>query len=201
MEKITLKVNKRETGKKAVKDYRRSDRVVGVFYINGEDSIPILTDTLSLRPIVYTKDTRIIDLMIEGESSARECVLKEVTFDPISDKIKHFDLIGLAKDQKMNFEIPVVLSGTSIGVREGGQLQQNVHKLKIKCLASDLPENISIDISTLALGKTFYVHDLKYENIEFEAAGDTPIVSCSHSRASKSEGGAAAETEKKDKKG
>jgi large subunit ribosomal protein L25 len=198
MGNINLAVNKREIGKKAAKNYRRNDKVVGIYYKSGEDSIPILADTLALRPIVYTKETHLINLQIEGDSTVHECVLKDVTFDPVTDKIKHFDLIGLTKGALMNFEIPVILTGSAIGVREGGQLQQNVHKLKIKCMPANLPEHISIDISSLALGKTIYVSDLKLDNVEIDAVAETPIVSCTHSRASKSEAtGDAPEGDKK----
>ena len=193
MKQINLKVNKRETGRKASKDYRRDDKVIGVFYMSGEESIPIITDSLSIRPIIYTEDTRIINLEIEGETNVRECVLKEVKFDPVTDKITHFDLIGLSKNSMMNFELPIILTGTAVGVREGGVLQQNMHKLKVKCLPSDLPEHLTIDISHLEVGMSVYVKELKLENVLIEASGETPIVSCSHSRIAKSDVVAATE--------
>jgi large subunit ribosomal protein L25 len=199
MSQITLKVEKRETGKQIAKQYRREGKVPGVYYIKGEEPIPILSDPLSLRPVVFTRETHIISLEMEGKEP-KECVLKDITFDPVTDRITHFDLIGLSRGEMMNFEVPVVVTGSSPGVREGGILQQNIHKLNIKCRPSKLPSKVEVDISELELGSSIYISTLNLEDVEIEAADETPIVSCIHSRVSKSdlgelEEGAAAEGE------
>ena len=186
MSQITLKVEKRETGKQAAKQYRREGKVPGIYYIKGEEPIPILSDTLSLRPIVFTNETHIVNLEMEGEEP-KECVLKDVTFDPLTDQLTHFDLIGISRGTVMNFEVPVVVTGSSPGVREGGILQQNIHKLNIKCRPSKLPSRIEVDISELELGSSIYIGSLNLEEIEVEASEETPIVSCIHSRVSKSD--------------
>jgi large subunit ribosomal protein L25 len=186
MSQITLKVEKRETGKQIAKQYRREGKVPGVYYIKGEESIPILSEPLALRPIVFTKETHIISLEMEGEEP-KECVLKDITFDPVTDKITHFDLIGLSRGETMNFEVPVVVTGASPGVREGGILQQNIHKLNIKCRPSKLPSKVEVDISELELGSSIYIGSLNLEDVEIEASDETPIVSCIHSRVSKSD--------------
>ena len=101
---ITLKVEKRETGKQISKRFRREGKVPGIYYHKGEDSIPILSEPLALRPVVFTKETHIINLEIEGEET-KECVLKDITFDPVTDQITHFDLIGLTRGQIMTFDL------------------------------------------------------------------------------------------------
>lgn len=186
MEQITLKVEKRETGKQISKKYRSENKVPGIFYFKGTEAIPILSDILALRPIVYTKETRVINLEIPGEE-VRECVLKDVTFDPVTDKITHFDLIGLSRDTIMSFEVPVSLVGAAKGVREGGNLQQSIHKLNIKCLPKNLPGQLEVDITNLELGSSIYISSINIEGVEIDLPGDTPIVSCVHSRVSKSE--------------
>ncbi len=186
MSQITLKVEKRETGKKAAKQYRRAGKVPGIYYIKGEEPIAVIAEPNQLRPIVFTNETHIISLELDGEE-AKECVLKEVTLDPITDKITHFDLIGLLRGTVMNFEVPVVVTGSAPGVREGGILQQNIHKLNIKCRPSNLPSRVEVDISKLELGSSIYISSLELPDVEIEASDETPIVSCIHSRVSKSD--------------
>ena len=186
MSQIILKVEKRETGRQIAKQYRREGKVPGIYYIKGQDPIPVLSDTNSLRPVVFTKEIYIISLEMPGEEP-KECVLKDITFDPITDQITHFDLIGITRGEMMNFEVPVVVKGASPGVREGGILQQNIHKLNIRCRPSKLPSSIEVDISELELGSSIYIATLNLEDIEVEASDDTPIVSCIHSRVSKSD--------------
>jgi large subunit ribosomal protein L25 len=188
MEQIILKVKKRETGKQVSKRYRRDGHVPGIFYIKDEQAIPILSDPKSLRPIVYTNATHIVNLQIEG-NEPREAVLKDVRFDPLTDKIVHFDLIGLSPDKLMTFEVPITFSGVAVGVKEGGILQQNIHKIPIKCLSKHLPSSIAINITDLHIGKTIYVHDIVIEDVTIDMPGDTVILSCAHSRVSKSDAG------------
>jgi large subunit ribosomal protein L25 len=186
MEQIILKVKKRETGKQVSKRYRRDGHVPGIFYIKDEQAIPILSDSKSLRPIVYTNATHIVNLQIDG-NEPREAVLKDVRFDPVTDSIVHFDLIGLSPDKMMIFEVPITFTGVAVGVKEGGIIQQNIHKIPIKCLSKYLPSSIGINITSLSIGKTIYVHDVVLENVQIDMPGDTVIVSCSHSRVSKSD--------------
>lgn len=173
---IPLKVRKREIGKQVSKQIRKEGLVPGVFYFHGQEAIAIATDTMSLRPIVYTSATRIIDLQIEGEDAARECVLRDIQLDPVTDKLVHFDLQGIKEGEKLHVEVPVILTGASEGARIGGIVSHIVRKIGIKCLPSDLPEALELDITPLKIGDSMKVSDIKYEGIEFMIPENTPVV-------------------------
>lgn len=193
MEKIDLKVKRRDTGKTNVKKIRNSGLVPGVFYQHGIGSIPILSDLLSLRSIVYTNDTKLINLFIDNDEP-KECVLKDVVFDPITDRITHFDMIGFIPDEIMNVDVPIVLVGQAIGSKEGGILQHSLHKLSIKCMAKDIPSLVEIDITNLKVGKAIHVKDTNIPNATIELPPDTVIVSCVLPRAAVSKAAEATET-------
>jgi large subunit ribosomal protein L25 len=74
--------------------------------------------------------------------------LKDVRFDPVSEKITHFDLQGIKQDQKISVEVPFNLSGQPVGVRAGGKLMQTLHKVKIKCLPKDMVESLDSLLTT-----------------------------------------------------
>ncbi len=177
MNQVELNVKTRETGKQISKEYRREGLVPGVYYSKGVDSIPILADPLTLRPIIYTSQTRIVNLKIEGQDGVKECVLKDVVFDPVTDQITHFDLYGIIRGQKLTVDIPVSLKGSPVGVREGGILQQIVHRLTVYCLPKYLPSSIELDISNLRIGDALLVRDVSLENVEIDLPDDAPIVS------------------------
>lgn len=176
MKEVTLKVKKRETGKQSSKAYRREGLVPGIYYSRGGENLNILTDPLSLRSIVYTSLTKIVDLVVE-EEEARRCVLKSVDFDPITDSIMHFDLQGINPGEKLTVEVPFVLKGQSVGVRSGGLLSQSVYRTKITCLPKDLPESIELDISTLKIGQSLYVKDAHMEGVEIALPDEAIICS------------------------
>ncbi len=183
MAEVTLKVQKRETGKQIQKQYRKSGKVPGVYYIKGEESIPVLSDPMSLRPIVYTQQTKIVNLEIDGEGS-RKCVLKDVVMHPVTEQITHFDLMGIKDDQMILVHIPFKFLGQSPGVMAGGVFGTVMYKTKVKCLPANLPEFLEIDISSLEVGSSAYLDPIreKYPNVEFAIKGNAVVCTVSRPR-------------------
>lgn len=176
MNQTVLKVKKRETGKQINKQYRRDGLVPGVFYMNNTENVNILADTLSLRSVVYTPLRKVIDLHIEGESTSRQCVLKDITFHPVTDKIEHIDLLGIQDNHPVTVYIPFKMVGSSDAIRTGGKLQQTLLKVKVTCMPEFLQESIEVDISEVNVGGKLYVRDLKnVEHLKFHVSGDTAI--------------------------
>ncbi len=166
MSEINLKAEKRSDFKRSTsRQLRKSGFVPGVYYIHGGDNIAIKAPELSLRPVISTTESRVINLDIDGE--IRQCILKDVQFDPVTSKLIHFDLLGLKAGEKIRVEVPVKLSGNPIGIKEGGLLQFIMHKLEINCLPQNLPSHIDLEVSGLGIGDSIKVSDVKLENIEF----------------------------------
>ncbi len=182
MKEIALVAERRETGKKASKAVRNGGYVPGNYYANGDENINIKAKPLSLRPIVYTSLTRLVNLEIQGENIQKLCLLKDVRFDPVSDEIVHFDLQGIKQDQKISVEVPCKLAGQPNGVRQGGKLMQTMHKIKIKCYPKDLVESLEANITKLEMGDVLYLRDINTDNLEIELPEDTVIARVSRPR-------------------
>lgn len=195
MKEIELIVKRRDTGKKASANYRRNGEIPGVYYAKGEDNINLLTTPIALRDIVYTQMTRVVSLKMEGEEFTKRSILKKVVFDPVTDEITHFDLLGIKDGQSINVEIPFKLVGQSIGVRNGGKMQHVLLKAKVNCLPENLVEYIEVDISKLKIGKAIAIKDLKNtEGLNFEISTETVICHVTRPRV----GGTAAGTDDDD---
>jgi large subunit ribosomal protein L25 len=187
MNKVDLQVSRRENGKKAVKAVRNSGLVPGIFYMKGQEPISISANPKSLKSLVYTAETKFINLQIEGIKEPKECFIKDLTFDPVTDKLTHIDLMGINRNAKMTFEIPVIVKGSAIGVKEGGILQQNIHKMNIRCNPNDLPTSIEIDVTDYKVGKALHIRDLSTEIMEYILPADTTIVQVAQPRVGKVE--------------
>ena len=176
MSAITLEAKKRELGKKASKAVRNSGHIPGVYYAKGKEPIAIATTFKQIRPAVYTSDTHIITLKVEG-AGVMDCVLKDVEFDPVTEEIVHFDLLGIIEGQTLHVEVPIVLKGVSKGVTiAGGILEHLMHKVQIECLPASLPEHIDVDISGLEVGKSIHIGDLKVPGVKFMVNPTASIV-------------------------
>jgi large subunit ribosomal protein L25 len=164
MSEVVLNAEIREiTGKKS-KRVRLDDKIPGIFYANGEQNLNIQVLRTNLAPLIYTSRTNVIELHVPG--STKKCILRDVQFDPVSDKPVHFDLQGLQEDKKLTLEIPVVLTGgTPKGVREGGMLQHIMHKMKVSCLPRDIPEKVEINVGDLEMNRSVHVSDITLPNV------------------------------------
>ena len=74
--------------------------------------------------------------------------------------IQHVDFFEVTFGQLLRTKVRVELTGTPVGVRDGGVLEQVVHEVEIECFPRHLPESIVADISSLGLNEAFRVKDL-----------------------------------------
>ena len=175
-----LKAKKREISTKgAINQLRKSGFVPGIYYSKGKEQITFSVDEISLNKFVYTSETGIIQLSFDGEEKLG-CVIKDIQFDPVTDKVVHFDVQGVTLGQLLQIELPISLVGSAIGVKNGGILQEQTHKLEVECLPRDIPQHIEVDISGLKIGESIHVRDLKLDKIEILNSEDTVIVSIVH---------------------
>ncbi len=185
MEKVTLAAKVRKTISKAARSQsRQSGNVPGIYYAKNVDPIAVEVFENSINPLVFTAETHLISLQLDNGQSY-DCVIKDVQFDPVTDRIVHFDLLGLSATQTIELEIPVALHGSAVGVKDGGLLQQVLHKLQIECLPQDIPQHIDIDITNLKNGAAIHVGDLKFEGITFLSPKDAVVVTVVTPRADK----------------
>lgn len=175
MSEVLLEARLRAPGRSAARALRRQGVVPGIYYFHGEDPIAVAATELALRPLIYTAESHIVRLRLE-DGAEKTCILKEVTFDPITDRATHFDLQGVSANETVRVEVPIALVGTSVGVKEGGVMDFPLHKLEIECLPKDLPEHIDVDISALAVGQSIHVSDLNFPNLTIISALDATIV-------------------------
>jgi large subunit ribosomal protein L25 len=185
MEKVVLKANERkEFSKFAVHELRRNGRVPGVYYLKKTQPISVEVAETAINPLVFTAETHLVSLSIEGRGDF-DCVMKDVQFDPVTDRVIHFDLLGLTSDEKFQLEVPLQYLGSAIGIKEGGILQQSLHKLEIECLPADIPQHLEIDVTNLKLGHSIHVKDLSFPNISILTPEDTVIASVVHPKIEK----------------
>jgi large subunit ribosomal protein L25 len=185
MEKVVLTANTRTVINKTSRStIRKNGRVPGIFY--SRHNKPIAIDVLekSIKPLVFTASTNLISLKVDDKEEY-ECVIKDVQFDPVTEKIVHIDLLGLTKDETFQLEVPILFIGSPVGIKEGGILQQVLHKLQIECLPKDIPQHLDINIENLKLGESIHISDLNYENIKLLNPADAVVAAVTHPKVEK----------------
>jgi large subunit ribosomal protein L25 len=120
-------------------------------------------------------------LRLLGDKGEDELVLiKDMQMDPIKNSILHIDFVQVNRGEDLQTRVPLTLSGEAEGVKtEGGILEVLVNEVEIRCRPSNLPSQIELDISNLALGENFQIKDLpKLDGVEYVGDLDGMLVSC-----------------------
>jgi len=177
MSETILKATKREPGRTTAKQLRAAGKVPGVYYSKSNEPVHFTVETLELRKVVYTAEAKIVSLQVDNDK-ALACILKDVTFDPVSDKILHFDLLGISAGQKITVEIPLHLTGNSIGARDGGIIEHVMHKAHVLVDPTKMPEHIDVDISNLGVNSSIHISDISVAGVEFMERAEAVIVTC-----------------------
>jgi large subunit ribosomal protein L25 len=164
MKSIDVKGSLREAvGKTTAKLLRKENEVPCVLYGQGEN-VHFHISEKAFKKLVYTPDAYLVNIDIDGK--VYQSIIRDVQYHPVSDKVIHADFYHVLEDSPLWTMLPVRIVGSSVGVIKGGRLVQKMRKIKIKGIAKNLPEDITIDITTLDIGKSIKIKDLAIENIE-----------------------------------
>src|SRR4030065_45984 len=159
----------------STKSNRKKGNIPGVFYYRGTETIPIYVKEVNLNPFIYTSEVNIINVQIEGGSSFN-CIIKDIQFDPVSDKPIHFDLLGISEKEKIKLDVPLAIVGTPVGIKEGGILQHSIHKIEVECYPKDIPSHIDINIENLGIGDSIHISDIEQKNFTILDNPNTIVV-------------------------
>ncbi len=189
MKSITIEGQLRtEYGKSATRQLRLEEKVPAVIY-GGAKEINFSALATDFKKFVYTPEFMVIQANVAGESF--KCVLKDLQFDKVSDRLIHVDFLELVENKKVTVTLPLKLIGTPVGVKAGGKLVVKIKSLKVKLLPKDLLEFIELDVTNLELNGNIRVEDVKSPNMEIMNSPRIPIASITMTRQLKQEEAAA----------
>ncbi|GAC1340076.1 MAG: 50S ribosomal protein L25/general stress protein Ctc [Candidatus Dormibacteria bacterium] len=150
-EKIALEASSRTEVRRAIKHLRREGGVPAVLYGHKLKTVSLLTEAKSLSRVWQRAGrTHLVDLSVDG-GRARKVLIRQFQTDPRTTRPLHVDFFAVNLREKLSADIPIVVLGESpvVSVEKTGQVVQTLNTLKIECLPSDLPAQLSVDISGL----------------------------------------------------
>lgn len=162
-----LKASKREAGKRStLTQLRKNGQLAAVLYGYQTNSTPISLSYKETAKAVQTYGyTSVFKIEVDGKQV--NAVLTDIQRDALKGHVKHVDFLAINMKEELEVDVPIVLVGTSIGVKEGGVLTQPNHTLKVKVKPSDIPDTIEIDVSELAVGDTLAVGNVREQHTGF----------------------------------
>jgi large subunit ribosomal protein L25 len=166
MAEANLHVELREkTGHYTAKVLRRNGKIPAIFYAHDKDSIPLIVDEKELSRLLHSEVNVLNVIFPDGKTE--KSILREVQTDVVTDKAIHVDIMGIKLTEKIRISIPVILTGTPIGVKEGGILEHLLREVEVEGLPLEIPEHIEVDVSALNIGDVIKLEDISVEKIKF----------------------------------
>lgn len=173
---VDLLVERRiATGKGAARRLRGASMVPAILYGPKSAPMPVAVSAIRLQKLMREmgEESKLIQLTVDDgqKQEKRQVLIREVQTHPVRQQFLHVDFYEVPLDQPILVEVPVEITGESIGEKKGGVLELIRRTLEVRCLPEKIPEKIRIDVSSLDLGGSIHVGDLM-DGVDFELVDD-----------------------------
>ena len=178
---VELEVFKRESlGKQANKKYRKDGFVPAVIYGKNKENLNILIDPIKLKKLLKNEagENTIIEMKLDKSDLKKNVLLKDAHLDTLTSDPLHLDFYEITDGVDVKVSSPLLFEGKPEVVKNGGVIQTLSNEIKIKCLPTNIPNVIEINISDLNIGDTLRVKDIKpMDGIEILSNPESTIIS------------------------
>jgi large subunit ribosomal protein L25 len=161
MEEIVLKANRRNVLGKQVKAIRREGKLPAVIYGRHIDPISVELDLRDAsRSLTGLAPSTLVTVNIDGET--HRTLVREKQRNKLSGMLLHVDFLAVSMTERLRSQVYLEIVGLAPAVRDfDGVLVTGLEEVEVECLPNDLPERITVDISSLdGIGDGVYVRDL-----------------------------------------
>ncbi|MFP5356123.1 MAG: 50S ribosomal protein L25/general stress protein Ctc [Gemmatimonadota bacterium] len=182
-------------GKGVARSLRRDGRVPAVIYGHARAPQALSVDARELGRLLehVSAETTVIELAVDGTMS--RTLIRDIQRHPVKRAILHVDFQELVAGEMVTVNIPIVLTGTSIGVRlNAGILTQVMSELACRVDPANIPNRIEVDVTNVNIGGSVHVGELNIPaGVEVLAESRDTVLTVSASKAGEETPAAAAE--------
>lgn len=148
-----------ERGKNAARRLRASGMVPAVLYGGDGDATALaVPDKIVDYTLHHMGDNALYDIDLgSGGSTAR---IVDVQRDPVSGRLVHVDFAPVNMRERIEVTVPLHVVGDAPGAEEGGVLQQVAYEVHVESLPGDIPQELTIDVSSLEMGENLTLADV-----------------------------------------
>ena len=148
-------VKRTDSGKGVARKLRAGGRAPAVVYGQGEDALLLSIDALETMNLFnhISVENTIVELRVEGEKKPIPTLVREVQLHPFKPELLHVDFYMIQEGVMVEVTVPLHVHGDAPGVKlQGGVLQQVEHDLPVRSIPSQIPEDLTVDVSQLQIG-------------------------------------------------
>ncbi len=196
-DRVELEIAPREILGKKTKQLRKSGIIPANITGHNEPSQAVQIDAVLFDRLRRAHHSTSILTLKMPDATTQTALIRHVEHAPKSGKIIHVDFARVSLTERMTMKLPLNFIGESPAVKnDGGVLLHLVETLEVECLASDIVDNVDVDISSLTeIDGTLHARDVKLpQGFTLLTEADEPIAKVASTRAEVAEANAAVET-------
>jgi large subunit ribosomal protein L25 len=146
-----LEIAPREVMGKATKRLRKDGIIPANIFGHKEEPQAVQLDAVTFDRLRRSHAaTGVIALRMPDSNRAQTVLIRHVQHDPRSGKVLHVDFYRVSLNESLKIKVALHFVGESPAVKnENGVLLHLLDALEVECLASEIPEYIEVDISSL----------------------------------------------------
>ena len=156
-----IQAKKREIFGKKVKTLRKEGLVPAELYGNKLDNMHLSVAAKEFSKVYKEAgESSVVNLVLDNKKIP--VLIYDMSANSITGEISNIDFYAVNMDEKIRTSVPLVFSGDSLAVKDGGILVKSMQELEIEALPADLPQHINVDLSALAeIHNSIHIKDLK----------------------------------------
>jgi len=150
-------------GTGASRRLRNAGRIPGILYGGNKETQLIEFEHNALFHQLRNEKFHASILTLKLDGAIEQVLLRSYNMHPYKAQVQHIDFQRVAADEKIHMKVPLhfVNAEISPAVKEQGAMISHVfNELNVRCLPADLPEYITVDLSTITVGHSVHVRDL-----------------------------------------
>jgi large subunit ribosomal protein L25 len=150
-----------DVGKGSARKLRASLRIPGVVYGHHREATPLAIDARELEKLLgsIAPGTTVVELNLGGRVS--KTLIREIQRHPFRRQVLHIDFQELVAGEKITVDVPILLTGTAAGVKDGGTVEEVTRQVSVEVDPANIPSHFEIDISALGINDSVHVSDIK----------------------------------------
>src|SRR5215472_3933562 len=199
MKSVPLNAFPRALARRAGAKKLRSDgRIPAIIY--GRQAKPQNLEVIAkeMEDLIHhsISENLLVDLAVKDDARPKRLALvQEVQHHPLTGKVLHVDFHEIAETEKVTVSIPVETVGEAEGVKtQGGVLEHVLFKIRVRGLAKDIPELVTVDVSHLKIGEAVHLGEIKTPpGVELIGDKQIPVIAVAAPRTEEEEAAEAAE--------
>ncbi|MCU1484576.1 MAG: rplY [Actinomycetia bacterium] len=163
MSEVTLVAESGRTiGSRSSGRLREDGRIPAVVYGHGITPLSVSIDRKDLRHALHTDAGHNAVINLEVGSDKHLTIVKDMQRHPVRNEVIHVDFLVVNRNEIVTVDVPIILEGESQAVHNAdGTIDQQLFSLSVNTTPTNIPNDITVDVSSLGIGDSIRVGDLK----------------------------------------